>query len=124
VRLLAAHTLTRRVSIEERLAALAKTKGIDRCPISSTPRSKETLETLAEASQDNDFDLRYCGMLVAGYLREIKAFQGQADSASDPDLRVLAGEIVAELKQHLAIALAVQRALARTLDASPALMNA
>jgi predicted outer membrane protein len=123
VRLLAAHTLTQRVGIEQKLAALAKTKGIDALPDQLDANSRETLETLAEASQDNDFDLRYCGMLVAGYLREIKAFQGQADSASDPDLRVLAGEIVAELKQHLAIALAVQRALARALDESPALMS-
>jgi hypothetical protein len=81
--------------------------------------SKETLETLAEASQDNDFDLRYCGMLVAGYLREIKAFQGRRTMHPTPTSvgwrRNRRGA-----QQHLAIALAVQRALARTLDASPA----
>ena len=82
--------------------------------------SRESLETLAESSQDNDFELRYCSMLVAGYLREVRAFQGQADNASDPDLRALAAEIAAELKQHLAIALVIQRALATALDEGPA----
>ena len=120
VRLLAAHTLKQRVDIEQKLAALAKTKGIDALPDQLDATSRESLETLAESSQDNDFELRYCSMLVAGYLREIRAFQGQADNASDPDLRALAAEIAAELKQHLAIALVIQRALATALDEGPA----
>ena len=123
VRLLAAHTLTQRARVDEKLIAFAKTKGMTALPDRLDASSSETLETLQQASGDDDFELRYCGMVVAAYLRDIRAFQGQADHASDPDLRKLAAEITAELKQHLAIALVIQRALARALDDSAEMMT-
>jgi predicted outer membrane protein len=123
VRLLAAQILTQQVSVDEKLVALAKTKGMTPLPERLDPGSRESLETLQEASGDDDFELRYCGLVVASYLRDIKAFQGQADTAADPVLRKLASEVVADLKQHLAIALLIQRALARALDDSPTMMT-
>ena len=123
VRLLAAQILTQHVAVDEKIVALAKTKGMTALPERLDTVSRETLETLQEASGDDDFELRYCGIVVASYLRDIKAFQGQADTASDPDLRKLAAEVVADLKKHLAIALLIQRALARALDDAPATLT-
>jgi len=79
---------------------------------------------LQQISGDEDFELRYCRMVVASYFREIRAFERQADKASDPDLRKLAAEVASELKQHLAIALVIQRALANALDGSGDAMTA
>lgn len=119
VRLLAAHTLAHRVGVDEKLASLAKAKGMAALSDQIDAATRETLETMQQASGD-DFELRYCGMVVAGYLRELRAFQDQADNASDPDLRKLAAEVAAELKQHLAIALVIQHALASALNEAPA----
>ena len=124
VKLLAAHTLKQQVGVEEKLAELAKTKGMADLPDELDPGSRESLEVLQQISGDEDFELRYCRMVVASYFREIRAFERQADKASDPDLRKLAGEVASELKQHLAIALVVQRALASALNGSGDAMTA
>ena len=124
VKLLAAHTLTQQVGVEEKLAELAKTKGMPALPDELDASSRESLEVLQQISGDEDFELRYCRMVVASYFREIRAFERQADHASDPDLRKLAAEVASELKQHLAIALVIQRALASSLDGSGATMTA
>lgn len=123
VRLLAAHTLAQQAGVEEKLAALAKTKGMAALTEELDASSRETLETLQQESGDDDFELRYSGMVVASYLREIRAFQAQADDASDPDLRELAAEVVADLKQHLAVALVIQHALASALNEAPAMIT-
>ena len=120
VRLLAAHTLAHRVGVDEKLANLAKAKGMAALSDQIDAATRETLETLHQASGDDDFELRYCGMVVAVYLRELRAFQDQAENATDPQLRKLAAEVAAELKQHLAIALVVQHALASALNEAPA----
>jgi len=124
VKLLAAHTLKQQVGVEEKLAELAKTKGMAELPDELDAGSRESLEVLQQISGDEDFELRYCRMVVASYFREIRAFERQADKASDPDLRKLAGEVASELKQHLAIALVVQRALASALNGSGDAMTA
>lgn len=124
VKMLAAHTLRQQAGVEEKLAELAKTKGMPELPDELDASSRESLEVLQQISGDEDFELRYCRMVVASYFREIRAFERQADNASDPDLRKLAAEVASELKQHLAIALAIQRALASALDGSGAAMTA
>jgi predicted outer membrane protein len=122
--MLAAHTLRQQAGLEEKLAELAKTKGMPELPDELDASSRESLEVLQQISGDADFELRYCRMVVASYFREIRAFERQADNASDPDLRKLAGEVASELKQHLAIALVIQRALASALDGSGDAMTA
>jgi putative membrane protein len=124
VKMLAAHTLRQQAGLEEKLAELAKTKGMPELPDELDASSRESLEVLQQISGDADFELRYCRMVVASYFREIRAFERQADNASDPDLRKLAGEVASELKQHLAIALVIQRALASALDGSGDAMTA
>jgi len=124
VKMLAAHTLRQQAGLEEKLAELAKTKGMPELPDELDASSRESLEVLQQISGDEDFELRYCRMVVASYFREIRAFERQADNASDPDLRKLAGEVASELKQHLAIALVIQRALASALDGSGNAMTA
>lgn len=119
VRLLAAHTLTQQAGIDEKLVALAKSKGMADMPGELDAGSRATLDTLQQASGDDDFELRYCSMVVAAYLRGIRAFQGQAVGASDPDLRQLSADVVADLKQHLAIALVIQHALASARSDAP-----
>jgi predicted outer membrane protein len=124
VKILAAHTLRQHADVEEKLAELAKTKGMAALPDELDASSRESLELLQQISGDEDFELRYCRVVVASYFREIRAFELQADKASDPDLRKLAAEVASDLKQHLAIALVVQRALASALDGSGNAMTA
>src|SRR6185369_9459555 len=124
VKMLAAHTLRQQAGVEEKLAELAKTKGMPELPDELDASSRESLEVLQQISGDEDFELRYCRMVVASYFRDIRAFERQAGNGSDPDLRKLAAEVASELKQHLAIALAIQRALASALDGSGAAMTA
>jgi predicted outer membrane protein len=124
VKMLAAHTLTQHAGVEEKLAELAKIKGMAALPEELDANSRESLEVLQQISGDEDFELRYCRMVVASYFREIRAFERQADIASDPDLRKLAAEVASDLKQHLAMALVIQRALASALDGSGAAMAA
>jgi predicted outer membrane protein len=124
VKMLAAHTLRQHADVEEKLAELAKTKGMAALPDELDATSRESLELLQQISGDEDFELHYCRMVVASYFREIRAFELQADKASDPDLRKLAAEVASDLKQQLAIALVVQRALASALDGSGNAMTA
>lgn len=121
VKLLAAHTLTQQAGVEEKLAELAKTKGMPALTDELDASSRESLELLQQTSGDEDFELRYCRMVVASYFREIRAFETEAENASDPDLRNLAAEVASDLKQHLTIALVIQRALASALRGSGAM---
>jgi putative membrane protein len=118
VKMLAAHTLTQHAGVEEKLAELAKTKGMAALPDELDASSRESLELLQQTSGDEDFELRYCRIVVASYFREIRAFERQAENAADPDLRKLASEVASDLKQQLAMALVIQRALASALDGS------
>jgi putative membrane protein len=123
VKMLAARTVTQRVGVDKKLAELAKTKGMALSDeLDAT--SRESLEMLQQISGDEDFELRYCRTVVASYFRDIRAFERQADNASDPDLRKLAEEVASDLKQHLAMALVIQRALASALDGAGAAMTA
>lgn len=112
VKLLAAHILEHRASLHEELKAFAQAKGMEGLPDELDAGTQESLELLQEASGDDDFDLRYCALVVAGHLRDIKAFQSEADNGTDPELRKLAATVASNLKRQLAIALVIQRALA------------
>jgi predicted outer membrane protein len=112
VRILAQHIAMNREQIDEQLKALAEMKGMAALSEQLDSSHRETLERLQEASDDEDFDLRYCGTVVSGHMRDIKALQSVAARASDPDFKALANAIASNLKEHLAVALAIQRELA------------
>jgi len=112
VHLLARQIVVNRAQIDEQLKAFAEMKGMAALSEQIVSNHRETLERLASASDDDDFDLRYCGTVVSGHIRDIKALQSAAARGSDPDFKTLADAIAASLKQHLAIALAIQRELA------------
>jgi predicted outer membrane protein len=112
VHLLARQIVENRAEIDQQLKALAEMKGMASLSEQIDSNHRETLERLSNASQDEDFDLRYCGAVVSGHIREIKALQSAAARGSDPDFKALADAIASNLRQHLAIALAIQRELA------------
>ena len=112
VHLLARQIVVNRAQMDEQLKAFAEMKGMAALSEQLVSNHRETLERLASASDDDDFDLRYCGTVVSGNIRDIKALQSAAARGSDPDFKVLADAIASSLKQHLAIALAIQRELA------------
>ena len=112
VRLLAQHIAMNRGQIDEQLKALAEMKGMAALSEQLDSSHRETLERLQEASDDEDFDLRYCGTVVSGHMRDIKALQSVAARATDPEFKALVDAITSNLKEHLAVALAIQRELA------------
>jgi len=112
VHLLARQIVVNRAEIDQQLKALAELKGMAALSEQLDSNHRDTLERLSNASQDDDFDLRYCGAVVSGHIRDIKALQSAAARGSDPDFKALANAIISNLKQHLAIALAIQRELA------------
>jgi len=119
IRLLAQHILVNRAQIHEQLKALAEIKGVTALSDQLESTHRETLERLQNASHDDDFDLRYCGTVVAGHIRDIKALRSAAAQVSDPDFKALADAIASNLKEHLAIVLAIQRELASSRDELP-----
>jgi predicted outer membrane protein len=116
VHLLAQQIVVNREQIDEQLKALAEMKGMAALSEQLDSNHRETLERLEGASQDDDFDLSYCRTVVSGHIRDIKALQSAAARGSDPDFKTLAEAIAANLKEHLAIALAIQRELASARD--------
>jgi predicted outer membrane protein len=116
VHLLAQQIVVNRAQIDEQLKTLAEMKGMAALSAQLDSNHHDTLERLANASQDGDFDLRYCATVVSGHIRDIKALQSAAARGSDADFKTLADAIVASLKQQLAIALAIQRELANALN--------
>lgn len=112
VHLLAQQIVVNRTQIDEQLKILAEMKGMTALSDQLDSNHRETLERLASGSQDDDFDLRYCATVVSGHIRDIKALQSAAARGSDPDFKTLADSIASSLKQHLAIALAIQREMA------------
>lgn len=61
---------------------------------------KSTVDSLAKES-GADFDKAYVKEMVSDHENDLKAFQKQADSASDPDVKAFAAKVVPVVQKHL-----------------------
>ena len=86
------------------LTALAKKKNIS-LP-SDIGSHQSTVDDLTKAT--SDFDKNYVNDMVKDHEEDVAAFQKQADSATDPDVKAFAAKTLPTLKSHLEKIKAIQ----------------
>jgi putative membrane protein len=82
----------------EELKRLATAKGVT-LPADLTDAQKEERDKLAKLS-GAAFDNKYMELMVEDHDKDVNAFQDQANSASDPDLKGFAAKILPTLQEH------------------------
>lgn len=93
-------------ALNERIEALARAKNL-KLPGGTSLRQQASYEQLSHAS--GNFDKLYMDDRVAEHQYDIKKFSEQAQSATDPEVKALAAEMVPKMQEDLR--------LAQTLDA-------
>ncbi|MEP6947085.1 MAG: DUF4142 domain-containing protein [Acidobacteriota bacterium] len=64
-------------------------------------KHKSSMDSLSKLS-GADFDKQYVDMMVDDHEEDVAAFEKQADSSSDPDVKAFAAKTLPTLKKHLA----------------------
>lgn len=93
----------------EDLHRLAKEKGID-LPKEPDQAHMELARHLQRLDGEA-FDREYIGAMVADHAKALEMFEGRAETASDPQLRAWARQMVPVLEEHLQQARMLQREL-------------
>jgi putative membrane protein len=88
------------------LEALAKQKGImlpadEAKAVSSMPLAKQS---------GSEFDREFANMQIQDHQKDIAAFEKEASSGSDPDIKQWASKTLPTLREHLALAQAAAKA--------------
>ncbi|WP_244818116.1 DUF4142 domain-containing protein [Caballeronia sp. Lep1P3] len=89
-------------ALDARIAALAQKKGY-RLPDGTTLVQRTTYAALKPLS-GHAFDTVFMKHNVSDHEADVKHFSDQADHASDPDVRALAADGLATLREHLQLA--------------------
>ena len=83
----------------DKLKSLAASKNID---LPSTPSmSQMATKTRLQMMSGNSFDKAYIKDMIKDHQQDIKEFQHEANSGSDPDARAFAAAILPTLQKHL-----------------------
>jgi putative membrane protein len=90
----------------EKLMAIAEQKGIQ-LPQELPEDAQQKYEELQQLS-DAEFDQAYMDEMVKDHEKDVQAFEQQAESGQDPDLRAFAEETLPTLREHLELAKEVQ----------------
>jgi putative membrane protein len=93
--------------INEELQALAKEKGVALPAPSASPKAEQQLSKLKGAA----FDRAYMIDMVRHHERDVAAFQAQAKTAADRQLRSFVTETLPVLQEHLAQAKSIEKGL-------------
>ena len=99
------------------LAQLASRKGVV-LPTEPGPKHVATRERLA-ALRGTEFDRQYMAEMIRDHQEDVAAFQREADTGHDPDVRAWAAKMVPVLREHLRLAESVHGQVAAA-QASPA----
>lgn len=94
---------------DAQLQRLAEEKGID-LPNQTDQAHMELAQHLQQLDGEA-FDREYIGAMVANHAMAVEMFESRAESASDPQLRAWAREMVPVLEEHLERARSIQREL-------------
>jgi len=86
----------------EKLKAIAEQKGIQ-LPQELPEDAQQKYEELQQLS-DAEFDKAYMDEMVKDHEEDVEAFEQQAQSGEDPDLRAFAEETLPTLREHLELA--------------------
>jgi putative membrane protein len=86
----------------QKLEGIAQMKGVRDLPTQLDAKHQRKIDSLNKLSGP-DFDRQYSKMMVADHKEDIKKFQKEAESGSDPDLKQFAADTLPKLKQHLAM---------------------
>jgi putative membrane protein len=90
----------------EKLMAIAEQKGIE-LPQDLPEDAQQKYEELQQLS-DAEFDEAYMDEIIKDHEKDVEAFEQQAQSGEDPDLRAFAEETLPTLREHLELAKEVQ----------------
>jgi putative membrane protein len=101
----------------EKLKAIAEQKGIA-LPTELPPDAQQKYDELQQLS-DAEFDKAYMDEMVMDHEKDIAAFEEEAQSGEDPELRTFAEETLPTLQEHLELAKEVQSQVS-TAAAEPA----
>jgi putative membrane protein len=93
--------------VNEKLDVLAKEKGVALPAPSASPKAEQQLSKLKGAA----FDRAYMKDMVRDHEHDVAAFQAQAKSATDPQLRSFVNEALPVLQEHLAEAKSIEKDL-------------
>jgi putative membrane protein len=96
----------------DELMAIASQKklNIDPTPTAEQTKTKQRLDKLSGA----EFDRAYLDTMAKDHQKNIKEFERQANTGSDPELKAFAAKTLPNLKEHLKMTLDAQRALTST----------
>src|SRR5262249_22148137 len=84
------------------LQALASRKGAT-IPTDVSEKQKASYKMLS-SKKAADFDKSYMSAMVKDHQEDVAAFQKEADSGNDPDLKAFASKTLPTLKEHLRMA--------------------
>jgi putative membrane protein len=101
----------------ERLMAIAEEKGIQ-LPQQLPQDVQQTYQELQQLS-DAEFDRAYMDEMVTDHEEDVQAFERQAQSGQDPDLRAFAQETLPTLHEHLELAEQIRAQVTAAIGAGP-----
>jgi putative membrane protein len=100
---MAQHIVADHTQANEKLMAIAQAKGIQDLPAEVDIKHKKKLEHLNKLS-GAQFDREYSKMMVSDHKADIKAFEKEATTGTDPELKQFASTTLPTLNQHLSMA--------------------
>ncbi|HMH21948.1 MAG TPA: DUF4142 domain-containing protein [Puia sp.] len=86
-------------NLGDKLKTVATSKNIT-TPTALSPDQQKEMDDLSKKS-GKDFDKAYISMMVDDHKKDIKAFEAEAKSGSDSDIRAFADSSLHTLKMHL-----------------------
>jgi putative membrane protein len=94
----------------EKLMAIAEQKGI---------QLPQELPADVQQLSDAEFDRAYMDEMVKDHEEDVQAFERQAESGQDPDLRAFAEETLPTLREHLELAEQIRAQVTAATGAGP-----
>ena len=85
------------------LTALAMQKSIS-LPEAKTEDVNEAYKKMSEKKSGKDFDKEYCDMMIDGHKKAIEKFEKASTDSADPDIKIMANNMLPELRKHLEMA--------------------
>ena len=85
------------------LSALAMQKSIS-LPEAKTEDVNEAYKKMTEKKSGKEFDKEYCDMMVDGHKKAIEKFEKASTNSVDPDIKMMATNMLPDLRKHLEMA--------------------
>jgi putative membrane protein len=85
------------------LVALAGQKSIS-LPEAKTEDVNEAYKKMSDMKTGKDFDKEYCDMMVDGHKKAIDKFEKASTDSVDPDIKMMATNMLPDLRKHLEMA--------------------